>query len=200
MTCVILISIQGVQATGRIAEFRDTFKKDPNPVLPRYVAGVTEQMLYAQPSPDQMFSYAKDAEEWSQQILTQLKEASVEVDEKIDRWIGDPVLVVFIDFTTNTAYTATFSPETGKVEATYEDTKTELWASLQFFREFIIYANQNTEEDTVDYAMSHYYRDWGVWVEMGGLDIMLTPDMIYSIMILGAGAGFLSYRYSRRRR
>ena len=190
----------GFAATGRIAEFREEFKKDPQPVLPEYMPGVLEAELYDSPSPDQMYSYAKDSEAWTKQTLTQLRNASVQADDTLENWIGDPILVVIIDFGTNTAYTATFSTETGEVEATYEDTKTELWASLLFMQDFLAYASQSTEEDTIDYAMDRYYSGWGVWVQVGALDIMLTPDTIYSVIVVGGIVGFLGYRHRRRRR
>lgn len=194
---VLMIGVQGADATtGRIDEFRQEFQKDPLPVFPRYVTNVTYADLLDFPHPDEFYSWAKDNEVWTAEFLSILRESG-EKAEEIERWIGDPILVAIIDFETNQVYTATFSIETGEVNPEYLDTKTEIWASLTFVQDLIVYANTNTVEDTIDFAVAHYYDDLGIWVEQGFWDVMLTREALATLLAWGAVVGTGAFAYKK---
>ena len=185
LTLLILLSTASVMAVGRIDSFRDEFRDNPRPTFPSYVSGVVEEDLYMDPSPDVLFSWAKDNEAWTAVLLSQLRESSIKVDDAIDKWLGNKVLIVFIDFDTFKAYTSTFSLETGIVTAEYEDTKTEIWASLQFMQEFLVYSRTHLDNSTVQYLTDAYYNDWGAWTEVGVgrvvFDIMISREVVVGL-------------------
>ena len=185
-TLLILLSTGSVMAVGRIDSFRDEFRDDPKPILPSFVSGVVEEDLYLDPSPDVLFSWAKDNEAWAAVVLSQLRESSIEIDEKIDKWLGDKILIVFIDFNTYNAYASTFSLETGAVVAEYEDTKTEIWASLEFMQEFLVFSKDHFENETVQYLIDAYYNDWAAWTEVGigraVFDVMISREVLIGLL------------------
>lgn len=198
--CVVLVfcGAQGVHATtGRIDEFRTAFREaELTPTLPRYLANVSYPALLAQPHPDEFYSYAKDHEVWTAEFLSTLR-ASGEEAAEFERWIGDPILVVLItDFDGLECYSATFSLETGEVKAEYLDTKSEIWCSLTFVQELLVFADQNTVDATIEYAVAQYYSDWSVWVEQGFWDILLTREAVATLILWAAvvGAGGLIYK------
>lgn len=195
VSCIIavMVSVTGVQGIGRIDEFRTQFKENPAPMFPGYVGGVTESALYEQPTVHELFSWASDNAAWSAAFLADLQIASVEVDTAIEEWIGDKILVVFIDYRLlngdrPAVFAATFNVETGAVIAEYEDTKTEVWASLEFVQDLLAFANANGEQETLDFAMTHYYEDWAVWVQMGFFDVLLTRESLEVLVIAGTAA------------
>lgn len=201
--CVVLVffGAQGVHAaTGRIDEFRAAFREAPTPVFPRYVENVTYADLLVQPHPDEFYSWTKDHEVWTTELLGTLR-ASGEEAAEIERWVGDPILVAIIDFETEQVYTATFSLETGQVVAEYKDTKTEVWTSLSFVQELLVFADVNTVEDTIDFAVERYYHDLAIWSEQGFFDLLLTREAFVTLVAWGAivGAGAFVYKTKKRK-
>lgn len=200
---VLFVSVQtAVSTTGRIDEFRQTVRSDVMvPTLPRYVANVTYSDLLATPHPNEFYSWAKDNEAWTAEFLATLRESGQEA-EAIERWVGDPILVVLItDFEGLEYYTATFSIETGEVKAECEDTKTELWASLEFVQNFLVFADQNPVNETVEYAVDHYYVDWAVWSEQGFFDLLVTREALATLAVWGGvvASGYFVYRTKKRK-
>jgi len=199
--CVVLVFLgaQGIHATtGRIDEFRKEFLKEPMPVFPRYVTNVTYSDLLSLPDPDEFYSWAKDNEVWTAELLSTLR-ASGKQAEEIERWVGDPILIAIIDFETEQVYTATFSTETGEVTPEYLDTKTEVWVSLSFLQELIVFADANTVEDTIDFAVDRYYEDWGIWSEQGFWDLLLTREVVATLAVWGGIVGAGAFVYKKKK-
>ena len=197
LTLLVLLSTASVMAVGRIDSFRDEFRDDPHPILPSYVSGVIEEDLYLSPSPDVLFSWTRDNEAWTAVLLSQLRESSIEIDEKINKWLGSKVLIVLIDFNTYNAYASTFSLETGAVVAEYEDTKTEIWASLAFIQDFLVFGKDHLENETIQYLTDAYYTDWGAWTEIGigraVFDVMISRPVLIGLFAWSTfvGGGYL---------
>lgn len=203
---VLFLGVSGSQATGtgRIYEYRETVKANLDVInVPNYVSGVQYLDLLDHPTVHQLFSWAKDNEAWTAALLETFRQSSAEVEE-IEEFLGDKVLFVFIDFTStvggiNTPYAATINLETGEVLAEYEDCKTEIWADVEFVQELIRYGDNYAEEEVVPFAVNRYYEDWGIWVERGPFDLMMTQDMLWIFIawegILGGGYGV--YRWKK---
>lgn len=198
---VLMLGVSGSQATGtgRIYEYRKDVKTNLEVIeYPNYIAGVQYLDLLDHPSQNQMFSWAKDNEAWTAALLETFRQSSTEVEE-IEDFLGDKVLFVFIDFSTNTPYAATINLQTGEVLAEYEDCKTEIWADVEFVQELIRYGDNYSEEEVVPFAVNRYYEDWGIWVERGPLDLMLTQDMLFTLIAWGGilGGGYGVYRWKK---
>ena len=186
---IFLVTVSSVRAIdSRIADIREGFLANPQPVYPQYVAGITYQDMLQNPSPDELFSYITDNEAFTKDLLDDLKEASKQADKAIKKWIGNEILIAVIDGPS--IYTGVFNLDTGVLTATYQDTKTEVWIDLPFLQSLIQYGDTHSVENSIDFAIQHYYEDWGAWVQMGTVDIMLTPTVIGgltgSILIGGA--------------
>ncbi len=201
IVCVFLvIGSAAATGTGRISDYRDLVKEDVSVIKsPQYVPGVVYTDLLAQPSAHQLYSWAKDNEGWTAELLDTLRQSSTEVVE-IAEFVGDKVLMVFIDFDADIPYAATINLKTGEVVAGYEDTKTEIWMDLHFLQALISYGDNYLEDQMVSFAVEHYYEDWGVWVQRGSFDLMLTRETIQGFLMVGLimGAGYGGYKFMKK--
>lgn len=204
LVCIFVIGVVSVHAqslgTGRIHDFREEIKADLERIQdPQYVSGVQYLDLLNNPSADELYSYAKDNEAWTAELLETFRQSRADVEE-LEAYVGDKILFVFIDFETDTPYAATIDLQSGVVEAGYEDTKTEIWADLDFVSALIAYGDNYSEEEAIAYAMEHYYEDWGVWVQKGPIDLMLTREMLWDLLAVAGimSIGYGAYRMKKR--